>query len=100
VISNAHAHNRGIRRSGCVSDAGRHRYRQDLKPIPVGGNPDAIAITPDGKTAYAVNQATSTVTPIRTATNKALKPIHIPGAGGYTGVIAISPNGKTALQTR
>lgn len=67
-----------------------------LKPIPVGGNPDAIAVTPDGKTAYAVNQATSTVTPIRTATNKALRPIHIPGSGGYTGVIAISPNGKTA----
>jgi len=45
--------------------------------------------------AYAVNQESSTVTPIRTATNKALKPVHIPGWGGYTGVIAITPDGRT-----
>ncbi len=52
-------------------------------------------ITPNGKTAYVVNQATSTATPIRTATNKALKPIHVPGFGGYAGVIGMAPNGKT-----
>ncbi len=33
--------------------------------------PSAIAITPDGKVAYVVNQGSGTVTPIRTATNTA-----------------------------
>ena len=51
------------------------------KAITVGESPDAIAITPDGKTAYVVNQS-GTVTPIRTATNTALK--------------AIAPSGRAA----
>jgi YVTN family beta-propeller protein len=65
-----------------------------LPPIPVGNNPEAIAITPDGTTAYVVNQADGTVTPIDTATNTALKPISI----GVTGqaAIAITPDGTTA----
>ena len=41
------------------------------KPIKVGGDPDAIAITPDGKTAYVANYDSGTVTPIATATNTA-----------------------------
>ncbi len=45
-----------------------------------------------GKTAYIV-ASSGTVTPIRTATNKALKPIQV-GAGA--GDIAITPNGRTA----
>ena len=41
-------------------------------PITVGGNPYAIAITPDGKTAYVANDiGAGTVTPIATATNTA-----------------------------
>jgi YVTN family beta-propeller protein len=34
-------------------------------------------ITPDGKTAYVVNQGSNTVTPIATATNKPGRPIHV-----------------------
>jgi YVTN family beta-propeller protein len=41
--------------------------------IPVGDNPVAIAITPNGKTAYVANFDfyAGTVTPIRTAVNRA-----------------------------
>jgi YVTN family beta-propeller protein len=39
------------------------------KPIKVGAGPLAIAITPDGKTAYVANFGSASVTPIRIATN-------------------------------
>ena len=57
-------------------------------PIPVGSAPDAIAITPDGKTAYVGNQASGTVTPITTATNTAALPIPV---GSEPIAIAITP---------
>ena len=47
-----------------------------------------IAITPDGKTVYAVHQA-GTITPISTATDTPGQPIHV--AGTYTQAIAITP---------
>jgi len=50
--------------------------------------PEAIAITPDGKTAYVVNTDSGTVTPIRTATNTALAPVKV-GRGPVA--IAITP---------
>ena len=59
-----------------------------LKAIKVGSNPFAIAVTPDGKTAYVVNLDSGTVTPIRTATNKALKAIKV---GSNPSAIAITP---------
>jgi YVTN family beta-propeller protein len=62
------------------------------KAIKVGNASAAIAITPDGKTAYVVSTLSDTVTPIQTATNKALKPIKV----GNSGPTAITPNGKTA----
>ena len=75
-----------------------------LKAIKVGAGANAIAITPDGKTAYVVAGAVAagtcgqgtpsdTVTPIRTATGKALKAIKV---GNGPTQIAITPNGKTA----
>ena len=62
-------------------------------PIPVGTNPLAIAITPNGQTAYAVNEISGTVTPITVATNTAGAPIAV---GTYPYGIAITPNGQTA----
>ena len=62
------------------------------KPIKVGHRPRLIAITPDGKTAYVVNQG-GTVTPIATATNTPGKPIKV-GGQPYS-AIAITPDGKT-----
>ena len=64
------------------------------KPIPVGNGPVTIAITPNGKTAYVVNENSGTVTPIRTATNTPGKAIRV--AGRLPDAIAITPNGKTA----
>jgi len=46
-----------------------------LPPVKTGRGPTAIAITPDGKTAYVANFMSGTVTPIQTATNTPLPPI-------------------------
>src|SRR5262249_61259828 len=64
----------------------------------VGRRPVAMAIPRDGKTAYVTTRGSgarcpASVTPIRTATNTALRPIHL---GGCPVAIAITPNGKTA----
>jgi DNA-binding beta-propeller fold protein YncE len=61
------------------------------RPIRFSTPPFAIAITPDGKTAY-VSNGNDAVTPIDLATNTPGKPIHI----GHPFAIAITPNGKTA----
>jgi YVTN family beta-propeller protein len=77
-------------------------------PIKVGAGPSFIAITPDGKTAYVLNQAAGTVTPIATATDTAGPPITIGtpttigtplGLGPAIEAIAITPDGKTAYVT-
>ena len=57
-------------------------------PITVGQQPEPIAITPDGKTAYVGNTGSDTVTPIRTATDTAGTPITV---GYYPYAIAITP---------
>ena len=62
-------------------------------PIFTGHSARAIAITPNGKTVYVVDNYTGTVTPISTATNTAGPPITT-GSGPNT--IAITPDGKTA----
>jgi DNA-binding beta-propeller fold protein YncE len=64
------------------------------KKITVGRPPDAIAITPNGATAYvATSQLGGSVTPIDTATNTA-GPAIPTGSGPVA--IAITPDGKTA----
>jgi YVTN family beta-propeller protein len=69
------------------------------------GSPDAVAVAPDGKTAYVVSQSSNSVaavTPIDLTTNTAEKPIKIgtkpmpKGVFGQPLAIAISPNGTTA----
>ena len=52
-------------------------------PITVGREPQSIAITPDGKTAYAVSWQAGTVTPISTATSTPGRPIHV-SRGAFT----------------
>ena len=64
----------------------------------------AIAITPDGNTAYVANDSPisedapvdGSVTPIDTATNTAGTAIDVPAAAGGPLAIAITPDGKTA----
>ncbi len=62
-------------------------------PIPVGEEPEAIAITPDGKTIYVASYGEGTVSAINTQTNQVGSPI--PVGEGPAG-IAITPDGKTA----
>ena len=61
-----------------------------VKTIKAGQYPSAIAIAPDGKTAYVVSR--QGVVPIHTATNKPGKAIK---TGAYLTAIAITPNGRT-----
>ncbi|MBO0832026.1 MAG: hypothetical protein J2P29_08665 [Actinobacteria bacterium] len=55
-----------------------------------------FALTPDGKALYVVDWSGSMVTPIDTATAKALPPIRT-GVTGMSSGIAIAPNGRTAF---
>jgi len=60
-----------------------------LPAIPVGSAPEAIAITPNGETAYVgVGLSLSIVVPIDTATNTVLPAITVPGGPR---AIAITP---------
>ncbi len=61
--------------------------------IGVGSDPDAIAVTPNGKAAYIANANSDTVTPINLVTGRAGAPIQV---GGGPVAIAITPDGKTA----
>jgi len=75
------------------------------KAVKLRGEPEAIAITPNGKTAYVTIFSSGTVTPINLSDNKAGKPIKISGkplGNGFMGLpfaIAITPDGKTAYVT-
>jgi DNA-binding beta-propeller fold protein YncE len=62
-------------------------------PIVVGPSPDAMAVTPDGRTLLVLTSAGVTgVTPVDAATNRAGKPVAIQGA--YA--VAVAPGGGTA----
>jgi YVTN family beta-propeller protein len=62
-------------------------------PIPVGDDPVAIAITPDGSTAYVANHGDGTITPVSLDTNTAGAPIPV---GVDPIAIAITPDGGVA----
>ena len=66
------------------------------RPVTVGIWPVDIAVTPDGKIAYVVNERSGTVTPINTATDTPGAPI--PVAGGPNSIV-ITPDGKSAYVT-
>jgi len=63
------------------------------RPITVGMRPFAMAITPNGRTAYVVNALSRTVTPFQTATGKTGKAIKV---GLDPEGILITPDGRTA----
>ena len=67
--------------------------QQGSATVYVGGHSAAIAVTPDGQTAYVVNGTSGTVVPVSTATNASGPPIHV---GGDPAAIAVTPDGKTA----
>jgi YVTN family beta-propeller protein len=57
--------------------------------IPVGANPDAVAVSPDGQHLYVANAASDAVAVINTATKHVTTSVSV--AGGPSG-IAVSPN--------
>jgi len=63
-----------------------------------GAAPRGLALTGSTVpvTAYVANRFDSTVTPVRAATNTALKPVKV---GNLPSAIAITPDGKTAYVT-
>lgn len=69
----------------------------NVKPVLKGyyGQPLAIAIAPDGMTAYVADGASSTVTPVDLATGALGRPISLTGKIG-SDAIAISSNGAAA----
>jgi YVTN family beta-propeller protein len=64
--------------------------------IGAGYDPDAIAITPNGKYAYVTNEDGNLVTPIDLETSEAETAIEV---GAQPDAIAITPNGKYAYVT-
>jgi len=60
--------------------------------ITVGADPRAIAVTPDGRTAYVADSGSGTVTPISTVTRQAGPAIAV---GADPRAIAITPDGTT-----
>jgi YVTN family beta-propeller protein len=68
--------------------------RLPVKKIPVGTEPQEIAVAPSGRTAYASISGEETLLPINLATNEKSAPIKV--AGSNLGKVAITPDGKTA----
>jgi hypothetical protein len=68
---------------------------------PNGPTVPSIAVTPDGRTAYVVGVkagASDVLTPISTATNRALAPIRLPD-GRWDASMSFSPDGRTGYLT-
>jgi hyaluronoglucosaminidase len=64
-------------------------------PIPVGQGPDAVVITPNGKTVYVASVgmgSVGSVTAVRTAAGQAAKAIPV---GDSPDALAVTENGKT-----
>jgi YVTN family beta-propeller protein len=66
---------------------------KELAKIPVGGEPEGVNITPDGRQVWVTSEEDSTVTVIDTATNAALKTIKV---GERPRNTAFSPDGARA----
>ncbi len=66
---------------------------QVLSSIEVGNNPNWVAITRDGRTAYVANKGSSSITPIDVATNIADQAIKVSGPPIE---MEIAPNGTVA----
>lgn len=65
-------------------------------PIDVGSHPIAVAISPNGRTAYVVNFGSDNVTEIDTTTNTASPQSAWISVGSEPDAIAITPDGTTA----
>lgn len=66
-------------------------------PVGVGTHPDAIAITPNGRTAYVANFGSDNVTPIDVATDTAAPSGAWIPVGSEPDAVAITPDGSTLI---
>jgi YVTN family beta-propeller protein len=64
------------------------------RAIAVGRNPQAIALSPDGRMAYVVNSGSDSVTPIQTRARRGEPAIPV---GRHPQEIAVTPDGRTAF---
>jgi DNA-binding beta-propeller fold protein YncE len=62
------------------------------RPVPVGSFPDALAVTPDGRTLFAASQTGNTVTPVSLPAGRAGSPIR---AGPNPQALVVTPDGRT-----
>ncbi len=62
------------------------------RPIPVGSFPDALAVTPDGRTLFASSETGNNVTPVSLPADMAGRPIR---AGPNPQALAVTPDGRT-----
>jgi DNA-binding beta-propeller fold protein YncE len=70
--------------------------------LPIGDSPDALVVSPDGRTIYLASWSDNIITPVSAATGKAGQRIVIrggaPGANIGDG-LAITPDGRTLFAT-
>jgi YVTN family beta-propeller protein len=93
-----------LARQAFVANLGAHTVtpldlvaNQAGAPIPVGEDPDSIAISPDGRTAYVSNGIDGTVSVIETATDSVIgAPIPV---GSNPAAVALTPNGSKLYVT-
>ena len=64
-----------------------------MSPIKMPGHPRALAISPDGRTAYVVIENLNVVIPIDLASQRIEQMIKV---GTFPDAIALTPDGKTA----
>jgi YVTN family beta-propeller protein len=64
--------------------------------VPVGDNPIAVAVNPDGTRAYVTNSGSSNVSVIETATNSVVDTVPV---GSFPEGVAVTPDGKHAYVT-
>jgi YVTN family beta-propeller protein len=67
-----------------------------IATIPVGVNPDGVAITPDGGRAYVANNGSNTLSIIDTATNRVVATVPVGETGIGLTEVAITPDGSYA----
>ena len=61
-----------------------------MATVPVGNQPEGVAVTPDGTHAYVTNRRSSSVSVIATATNTVVATVIV----NEPFAVAVSPNGQ------